>query len=105
MFEIVQSSSTKNVNVEGKDDIENDIDIDIDIDIVRSSLPENVHVEERGALELEHQEQRVENDQEQDEVLKRRRSNQPPDVIPTHQGQSKLRYLCLCCSRLSSVLD
>ena len=30
MFEIVQSSSTKNVNVEGKDDIENDIDIDIE---------------------------------------------------------------------------
>ena len=28
MFEIVQSSSTKNVNVEGKDDIENDIDIE-----------------------------------------------------------------------------
>ena len=56
-------------------------------DIVRSSPPENVHVEERRALELEHQEQRVENDQEQDEVLKRRRSNQPPDVIPTHQGQ------------------
>ena len=74
-------------------------------DIVRSSPPENVHVEERCALELEHQEQRVENDQEQDEVLKRRRSNQPPDVIPTHRGQSKLRYLCLCCSRLSSVLD
>ena len=68
-------------------------------DIVGSSPPENVHVEERRALELEHQEQRVENDQEQDEVLKRRRSNQPPDVIPTHQGQSKLRYLCLCCSR------
>ena len=49
--------------------------------------PENVHVEERRALKLEHQEQRVENDQEQDEVLKRRRSNQPPDVIPTHRGQ------------------
>ena len=74
-------------------------------DIVRSGPPENVHVEERCALELEHQEQRVENDQEQDEVLKRRRSNQPPDVIPGHQGQSKLRYLFLCCSRLSSVLD
>ena len=44
--------------------------------------PEDVHVEEGGALELEHQEQGVEYDQEQNEVFKRCRRDEPPNVIP-----------------------
>ena len=43
--------------------------------------PEDVHVEKGGALKLEHEEQGVEDDEEEDEVLKRCRRDQPPYVV------------------------
>ena len=33
-------------------------------------MAENVHIEERGSLEFQHEEKGVQDDQEQDEVLK-----------------------------------
>ena len=48
-------------------------------------MAEDVHVEERGALELEHEEERIEDDQEEDEILKRSRCTEPPQLIAARQ--------------------
>ena len=44
-------------------------------------VAEDVHVEKGGALKLEHEKQGVEDDEEEDELLKRCRGDQPPYVV------------------------
>ena len=44
--------------------------------------PEDVHVEKGCSLKLEHQEEGVQDDQEENEVFKGCRRYQPPYVIP-----------------------
>ena len=43
-------------------------------------MAEDVHVEERSALELEHEEERVEDNEEEDEVLKGSGCTQTPQL-------------------------
>ena len=43
-------------------------------------MAEDVHIEERSALELEHEEERVEDDEEEDEVLKGSGCTQTPQL-------------------------
>ena len=47
-----------------------------------SILPQDVDEEDGSTLELEHEEEGVEDDEQEDEVLKGPRGHQPPDVVP-----------------------
>ena len=54
--------------------------------------PEDVHVEKGGPLKLEHEQQSVQDDQEEDEVFKGGQRYQPPYVVPGLEKHSLQRH-------------
>ncbi len=50
-------------------------------------MPQDINEKDGSTLELEHEKECVEDDEQEDEILKGPGGHQPPDVVPSQTGK------------------